>query len=235
MNRSRAIKLLAYLFIPVIFSVIGYLIIYIGIKPYWEMTVAAASLLGVGEETGVSEQIASIYDPNAKTEHPVELRDGQYIHINDVRFPVSGAQYGYLSCDRIDLESPVYWGDTNDILRVGAGQYLASYLPGFGRLIVLSGHNNTYFRPLKDIEKGDIVTFDTNYCKYEYEITKVEVMNENELKNWLLDHVLEDEEVLVMYTCYPFSVTAGRKTDRLTVFGKRITGYDVKWRDFDEE
>ena len=67
------------------------------------------------------------------------------------------------------------------------------------------------------------------------------------VKQWLKDRnlpfteknifktLLNEEEILVMYTCWPFEFSAGRKTDRLTVFGKRIKGYDVKWRTYEED
>ena len=158
----------------------------------------------------------------------------EYIHINDIEFPLSGTHYAQLVCDRIKLDAPVYWNDTSDILRYGVGQYLGSFLPGFGRLIVLSGHNNTFFAPLKDIKKNDTIEYHTNYGDYKYRVTDVQIMNEKDLQKYIYAHLLDEEEVLILYTCYPFEAMAGRKTDRLTVFAERIEGYDVKWRDLDE-
>ncbi|MBR3403146.1 MAG: class D sortase [Parasporobacterium sp.] len=159
----------------------------------------------------------------------------QYIHIEDVDYPLSGEQYAQITCDRVGLDCPVFWDDTNEILRYGAGQFLGSKLPGFGRMIVLSGHNNTFFTPLKDMEKDDVIVYHTNYCTYEYTVTDVVVMNENELQDYILKHLLEEHELLVMYTCYPFEVTMGRKTDRQVIIAERTAGYDVKWRGFDEQ
>lgn len=240
MNKSRFLKLLAYLFVPVIFSVIGYIILYIALGPYIEMASNAAAVLGADAPIQSNQEIReSIFDPNAVTEHPVTIHEDDkeekpYIHIEEVEFPLSGSHYAQLECERIGLDVPVYWNDNADILRVGIGQYLGSFLPGFGRMIVLSGHNNSFFLPLKDIAVKDTVKISTNYCNYEYEITEVKVQNEKELRKYILDNLLNEEEVLVMYTCWPFEFSAGRKTDRLVVIGKRTVGYDVKWRDFDE-
>ena len=66
-------------------------------------------------------------------------------------------------------------------------------------------------------------------------MTEIQVYNEMDLERWVLDHILDEEEVLVMYTCWPFEFQAGRKTDRLTVKAKRISGYDVKWRLYEDE
>ena len=241
MNKSRILKLLAYIFMPVIFSVIGYIFLYVGLKPYWEMARDAVAILGAEapmEETNVVRD--AIYDPKAATEDPVPLYEDEkkpepYIRIENIDFPLSGSHYAQLICDDIGMDVPVYWGDNADILRLGIGQYLGSFLPGFGRMVVLSGHNNSFFLPLKDIEKDDIVKINTNYCNYEYQVTEVKVLNEKELQKYILDNLLNEEEILVMYTCWPFEFSAGRKTDRLTVFAKRISGYDVKWRTYEED
>ena len=243
MNKSRVLKLLAYFFMPVIFSVIGYIFLYIGLKPYWEMARDAVVLLG-GEapidEVDVSAVREPLYDPNAAVNNPVPLYEDKkksepYIRIENIDFPLSGSHYAQLICDEIGLDVPVYWNDSAEILRCGIGQYLGSFLPGFGRMIVLSGHNNSFFLPLKDIKVDDVVKIYTNYCNYQYQIYEVKVLDEKELRKYILDNLLNEEEILVMYTCWPFEFSAGRKTDRLTVFGKRIKGYDVKWRTYEED
>ena len=241
MNKSRIIKLLAYIFMPVIFSVIGYIFLYIGLKPYWEMARDAVVLLGA--EAPMEEQAVvrdAIFDPNAAVENPVPLYEDEekpepYIRIENIDFPLSGSHYAQLICDDIGLDVPVYWGDSADILRCGIGQYLGSFLPGFGRMIVLAGHNNSFFLPLNDIHKDNIVKINTNYCNYEYQVTEVKILDEKELQKYILDNLLNEEEILVMYTCWPFEFSAGRKTDRLTVLAKRISGYDVKWRTYEED
>ena len=226
---------------PVIFSVIGYIVLYIGLKPYWIMAGDAVVLLGaeapMEEMSSVRE---ALYDPNAVVNDPVPLYEDEkksepYIRIENIDFPLSGSHYAQLICDGIGLDVPVYWNDSAEILRCGVGQYLASFLPGFGRMIVLSGHNNTFFLPLKDIKVNDEVKIYTNYCNYKYQVTSVEVLDEKELRKYILDNLLNEEELLVMYTCWPFEFSAGRKTDRLTVIAKRISGYDVKWRTYEED
>ncbi len=220
---------------PVIFSVLGYLILYVALKPYWDTVVSAASIFSTSQSIVAEEKEKHpIYDPNAK---PVEIREAEktYIDIRDIELPASGVHYGQLYNEKAGLDSPVYWDDSYAILRQGAGQYIGSFLPGFGRMILLSAHNTSHFRPLRDLEVGDIIEFNTNYCKYEYEVTEIQVYNEMDLENWVVDHLLDEEEVLVMYTCWPFEFQAGRKTDRLTVKAKRISGYDVKWRLYEDE
>ena len=234
-KKSRVNKLLAYVYMPVIFSIIAYLLLYIALKPYWDTVISVASIFTFNSEILTnSGDRPPIYDPNAE---PVEIKEAEepYIDVHDTQFPDSGSQYGQLTCENAGLDAPVYWDDTYEILRKGAGQYTGTMLPGYGRMILLSAHNTSHFRPLRDLEVGDIITFDTNYCTYEYEVTEIQVYNEMDLERWVLDHILDEEEVLVMYTCWPFEFQAGRKTDRLTVKAKRISGYDVKWRLYEDE
>jgi len=234
-NQSKGYKLLAYVYMPVIFSIIAYFLIYIALKPYWDVAVSAVSIFTSGSNeitTGAGK--TPIYNPDAEMPE-IKEAEKPYIEAKDVPTPVSGSQYGQLVCDKVGLDVPVYWDDTYEILRKGAGQYPGSHMPGYGRLILLSAHNVSHFHPLRDMEVGDVITFDTNYGEYEYEITEIQVYNELDLEKWVIDHLNEDEEILVMYTCWPFEFQAGRKTDRLTVKAKRISGYDVKWRLYEDE
>ena len=84
---------------------------------------------------------------------------------------------------------------------------------------------------MKNIQEGDIISFNTNYEKYTYKITDVEVINENKLQEKFNKMILDENEVLMLYTCYPFHAISGRKTNRLVAFGERIEGLSVKWRE----
>ena len=336
---ARLTKILAYFCIPVFFGVLGYFLIYTGLKPVWEMGSAAVSFLVSSDAPTFTAQLDSIYDPEASTANPVPIYMGSevlpaeevqkagesggvkkddtapaaqteapseagasatevtsetvisseseketsvetetsseteketaseketstetetsseseketsaetevqpvtepaqepYIRVADVEFPVTGTQYAHIDCERIGLDAPVYWYDTNDILANGVGQSIASFLPGFGRVITLSGHNTTYFRCLENIEEGDVIHFDTNYYPYEYTVTKVEVLDETQFRDTLIEKINAENEELVMYTCYPFYAITGRKTQRLVVFADRTKGVNVKWRNLDE-
>jgi LPXTG-site transpeptidase (sortase) family protein len=117
--------------------------------------------------------------------------DADVIPGSEVEFPLSGSQYGQITCEAIGLDAPVYWYDTDDILAYGVGQSLISLLPGFGRVIVLSGHNTTYFACLQSAEVGNVIQFHTNYCDYEYTVTNVQVYNENDLEKLLIQKAVQ--------------------------------------------
>ena len=241
MKQKRIYKLLAYIFMPVIFSIIGYALMSVALKPIWDVASSAFSVISAEDAPNFDSRIKTIYNPEAEKPEPVvpeasinedekESKADPYIRIEDIELPTDGTQYAQLVCERVGLDAPVYWDDTSEILRVGVGQYLGSFLPGFGRMIVLSAHNTSFFIPLEDVEVGDVFQYHTNYCDYEYEVTEIHVLDEKELAKEISKHQLVEEELLIMYTCYPFDMGLGRKTQRFTVFAKRISGYDVRWR-----
>ena len=231
-HRKKNVKLLAYLSLPVIFTIIGYALLGIALKPVWDVVSAGVSMLASEEAPTFETELKSIYDPNAipePVEEPVEVDNTVHIPISDIELPGAETQYGQVTCDRIGLNAPTYWGDSNKVLRYGAGQYTGSFWPGFGRMILLSAHNTTFFKCFQDIEVGDTINFSTNYAEFEYTVTRVEVYNEDDLGDYVIQHLLDEEEVLIMYTCYPFHAISGRKTDRLTVFCEKTAGPVIDW------
>lgn len=172
-----------------------------------------------------------LYDPNAvkyidSVEDPSKVGS---IPMSYLRFPNVGEYYGRLSCGRIGLNVAVFFGDDNWILNNGAGQSRYSFPPGFGRTILLSGHNISFFNPLQYAEPGDVFVFDVNYETYEYRVISAGVENAESLDPKFKNMLLAEKETLVMYTCYPFNAWH-TVPDRFVVYCERIKGLDVKWR-----
>lgn len=151
-----------------------------------------------------------------------------HIDRTTVATPFEGDQVGQLVCERIGIDCPVMWNDTEEMYAYGAGQDVTSFLPGFGKFIVLSGHCTTYFAPLQYIAQGDVVQYHTAYGDYEYTVSHVDILNEMELQDILNKPEVVSHEQLIMYTCYPFTTYYGRRTDRYTVFAERTAGMDVR-------
>lgn len=226
-SSSRASRLLAYFGVPVVFCVLGYFVLWAALQPVWSVASATVGLLVAEDAPNFNTELNTIYDPNAlKQSSGSDTIDGK-----DIAFPLSGEQYGQLSCEKMGLDTPVYWYDSDEILLYGAGQSLVSNLPGFGQIIVLAGHNTTFFKPLQDAEVGDVLQFKTNYCDYEYTVTDIQVLDENDLEHLILSKVEQEREELILYTCYPFHAVSGRKTERFVVFADRTSGVDVSWKE----
>lgn len=226
-NKFR--RLMAYIYMPLIFTLLGYSVAYFALAPVLEMLQAVGSMVVSTEVPDFNSELTSIYDPSNKIEE-VETNKEQnqnkedIILLGQIDFPDYETQYAKLTCKKIGLNAPVYWGDSNAVLKAGVGQYMGSFMPGFGKSILLSGHNTTYFSPLKNIAVGDIVTYDTNYGKFRYKVKKVKVLDENVAANMRDEMLSYNTEKLIMYTCYPFKTLAGRKTDRYFIFADKISG-----------
>jgi sortase A len=227
-HKNSILTASAYIYMPVLFTILGYFLLVAALLPVYDAAVSVANLVITKETPVFSPQLTSIYVPSEKT----PVADGTtIIDVNDIELPRAGSQYGNIKCDKIGLSAPLYWDDTLEILRYGAGQNISSFLPGFGRLLIIAGHNSTYFKVLQNIEVGDVIDIDTNYSPYQYEVTNVTVMDEDDLRDMFYENMPKEEETLYMYTCYPFTAHVGRRTDRFLVTCKRIAGADIKWKD----
>ena len=56
-------------------------------------------------------------------------------------YPEYGTKYATLEIDKINVNLPVYYGDTLDVLKKGVGHSSGSYFPGEGGSIIYMGQN----------------------------------------------------------------------------------------------
>ncbi|SHJ14281.1 class D sortase [Parasporobacterium paucivorans] len=211
-------KIMAYFYLPLFFTLAGYAFIYFAAKPLIDTGLSVAGMMVADEVPDFSSDLNSIYTGAV-------LSDQQTIPLSSIQIPDYGTHYGNIRCERIGLDVPVYMGDDNAILRVGAGQFSGSFLPGFNRTILVGGHNTTFFLPLQYIQPGDRINYSTNYGEYIYEVTEAAVHNYKDTSAYDLS---AETEQLILYTCYPFDSLTGSKQDRLFVYAKRLSGPDIE-------
>lgn len=138
-------------------------------------------------------------------------------------YPAYGTKYANIKIDAVDINLPVYYGDTLELLSYGIGQYAGSYFPGEGGTVVLAGHNDPgYFENLLKIKQGDKVVLNTSYGEFNYIIDNFKIVNENDIESFPIQ---TEKEMLIMYTCYPLGV--GKKTERFVVYAYKAG--DKKW------
>jgi sortase A len=239
---------MAYVYMPLIFTLLGYGTITIAAAPFVPMLQATGGMLIAEEAPRFNQELKSIFQPNASKEAvaakqeksseqaamtgsntEIEIPEkSNTVSMKSINFPDHGTHYAEVSCDRIQLKAPVYWGDTDDILKVGVGQFMGSFLPGFDRSILLSGHNTTFFKPLQLVEEDDIITLRTNYGEYRYQVMEVTVILAEDAKKKMDELLSYEKEKLILYTCYPFETLLGTKQERLFVFADIITGPKVE-------
>lgn len=115
--------------------------------------------------------------------------------------PSWGASFGTLKIPSIDIDIPVYHGDSPEELVDGAGHYAGSYFPGEGASIVLAAHNSHgLFYNLPQIKIGDIATIETIYGTFKYQVYKTDIVDYRDDSKFPIQ---TDEEILMLYTCYP--------------------------------
>ena len=176
---------------------------------------SVTALKETAPETQPAETVGTPFDPGEEPDETADVVDGSAFV-----FPKHGALYARLSIPGCGIEDGVYFSDDEESLRKGLGQYFGSHLPGFGRPILISGHNNRSFHTLGNAKIGDTVTVNVDWGVYEYRITGTEIRKADSF-SW--EELNRHEEILILYTCYPFSTM--RPTDqRYFVYAEKISG-----------
>jgi sortase A len=239
-NKIKAIKTVVFVIMPLFFVVIGYFLLYFifsdtidmyssGIKmvlsPYIpdfsdDLTTIFAESEEKNKEANIQETAENNDKDSDKDKNDLIQTD---ILQSQIEMPKFGTYYAMLSFDSIGTDLPLYFGDSKQILKKGAGQYIGSFIPGYNRPILIAGHNNTYFNTLKELQISDIVTITTNYGIYKYKIYDTKVTDADDDSAY--DLSLKKEQ-LILYTCYPFDIV-GFTDQRYFVYAEKISGPEI--------
>lgn len=134
-------------------------------------------------------------------------------------YPEYGTKYASIEIPGLNLELPVYYGDTLDVLKKGVGHSSGSYFPGENGSIIYMGHNSkNMLRRLGELKIGDRINVKTDYGEFNYEIYDTKLVKETEKEKLPIQ---KEKEILMLYTCYPFN-NIGYATQRYVVYANRI-------------
>jgi sortase A len=130
----------------------------------------------------------------------------------------AGSPVATLTIPRIRLSTVVLHGSDPGTLRRGPGHLENTALPGEPGNIVIAGHRDTFFRPLRRIQIGDTVRLGSARGQFEYRVSSLRVVKANDLS------VLEQnsDHLLTLITCYPFTLI-GSAPDRFIARATRVT------------
>jgi sortase A len=125
---------------------------------------------------------------------------------------VDGGSIGEIQIPRLGLAAVVVQGDSAAILRRAVGHLAGTALPGESGNVVLAGHRDTFFRPLKQVHAGDAITLKTRAGDFEYLVESTAVVRPGDVR------VLQPTRTrtLTLITCFPFSYL-GPAPDRFIV------------------
>lgn len=111
-----------------------------------------------------------------------------------------GKALGRLTAERIGLDVMIAEGIDYKTLRRAAGR-----IPGTARLdsegnVGIAAHRDTFFRPLRKIETGDVVEMETYQGRYRYRVDWTAVVKPSDVQFLKASSTPE----LTLVTCFPF-------------------------------
>lgn len=229
-SRSKMPGVVAYVCMPLLLSAVCGIILYFGLAPVAEgLKRASNQMLNSGNEYFLGDTPTVLKEEQdggeGQTLIPETETQVQEIKKQVVEEPNIGDQYGQLVCERIGINSPIYFGDNPNVLLQGIGTYPVSWIPGCGHTTLMSGHNDMSLKTLGDVEVGDRFTLTTSYGTFEYQVSDFKIVDENDIQACRLD---SDTEQVVIYTCYPFYKVSGRKTERFFVYLEKLSGPEIE-------
>ncbi|WP_404359036.1 class D sortase [Cytobacillus firmus] len=136
---------------------------------------------------------------NVKTEVKAAKKTGPH-NLYNVR-PKMGEEMGVLSIPKISADLPIFHGTDEDELEKGVGHYAGSVLPGEEDNSVLSGHRDTVFRKLGEVEIGDLLVVNTTAGEFTYKVRKIRIVDADDRTVI----VPKPRATLTVTTCYPFN------------------------------
>jgi sortase A len=124
---------------------------------------------------------------------------------------------GRIEIPRIGLSAVVVEGTDKPTLRHAAGHIIGTALPGQPGNVGIAAHRDTFFRPLRNIQRGDTITLTTLGGDYRYRVLSTRVVSPETVS------VLNPDgnELLTLVTCYPFYFV-GSAPNRFIVRAERI-------------
>ena len=180
-------------------------------NPLHAVRLVARVLLGAGL---LSLGYAGYVVSSAKAYQAIEMRRFEETRDNVVPTPalIEGGSIGEIQIPRLGLTALVVQGDSESVLQHAVGHLADTALPGEPGNIVLAGHRDTFFRPLKRVRAGDAITLRTRDGDFEYLVESTAVVRPTDLD------VIQptDRPTLTLITCFPFHYV-GPAPDRFIV------------------
>lgn len=203
----------SFILFPVLFSVLGFFILFLAFVPFLKSASSVTGLFFLSTNNVQDRPLKNIF-----TEPPKENLDA--VKLSEITYPQYGTRFGQLFISSASVEADLYFGDGSESLNNGVGIYNGSFIPGYGKTILIAGHNHTYFHTLGNAKVGDMINIDTSYGKYGYKITKTQIKQASDASAY---NLASSQENLILYTCYPFDCI-GLTPQRYYVYAEYESG-----------
>jgi len=133
--------------------------------------------------------------------------------------PIPRGALGRIEIARISLAAMILEGTDGRTLRRAVGHIPGTPLPGQQGNVAITGHRDTFFRPLRNVQRDDEITLTTLGGTYRYLVDSTQVVAPEDM------YVLDDssDEILTLVTCYPLYFV-GPAPKRFIVRAHQIPG-----------
>jgi sortase A len=189
-----SLKKLPHNFIPTVLILVGALLVGYVLSQYGEMYFEQRRMAEQWEQE--QQRLAQ----ESPTQQAHELKDDGMIR---------------LVIPKIELTSFIVEGTNHKSLLLGPGHLTHTAEPGEAGNAVISGHRDTFFRHLHELDKGDQLLVERGGKRYVYEVTGKKIVEPNDLS---VTRQSSDSQ-LTLITCYP-TYYIGPAPKRLVVFSK---------------
>lgn len=145
-----------------------------------------------------------------------------------------GSTLGYIEIPSINVNLPIYFGTSVDILKKGVGVLEGTSIPvgGINTHSVLSAHtgltNQKLFTDIDKLKEGDIFYLHVFKKNLAYKVDQIKVVSPNQIDDL---KIVNGKDYVTLLTCYPYGVN----TERLLVRGERTDLSPIKVVDVQKE
>lgn len=120
-----------------------------------------------------------------------------------------------LEIPKISLDAIVVEGASRKQLKLGPGRITTSAIPGESGNSVITGHRDTFFRHIYELNNGDDILVRRNGGLFRYRVTGKKVVDPSDVS--VLKPTTDAQ--LTLITCYP-TYFIGPAPERLVIFSK---------------
>jgi sortase A len=122
---------------------------------------------------------------------------------------------------RLNIRQIILSGDSGRVLAFGAGFNESSALPGEPGLSIISGHRDTSFNFLKNIQEGDKLIIKNEQEVTTYTVEELAIVDQ---RYFQIDNqqMKEQHPSILLVTCYPFDALRAGGNKRFVVLANRV-------------
>jgi sortase A len=112
----------------------------------------------------------------------------------------SGQILGRIEIDQLHFSAPILENYDPATLTRGVGHIPGTAVPGGLGNLVLAGHRDTFFRPLRNVRAGMLIQIITTQGRWRYAVDRTEIVTPDRVD--MLD--IGDRPEMTLITCFPF-------------------------------